>query len=49
MDLAALATGAGFPAGGVRQDMGPGCAWGPNGIEVRGPGLWLFFSARKSR
>ncbi|CAN0443127.1 unnamed protein product [Laminaria digitata] len=49
MDLGALATQAGFPAESVSQEMGPGCVWGKNGIEVRGPGLWLFYTARKAR
>lgn len=49
MDLVELATGAGFPAAGVDREMGPGCAMGKRGIEVRGPGLWLFYTARKAR
>jgi len=49
MDLVMLATGAGFAAASVGREMGPGCVMGKRGIEVRGPGLWLFYTARKTR
>lgn len=48
MDLEKLATRAGFAAAGVGREMGPGCVWGKRGIEIRGPGLWLFYTARKA-
>jgi SAM-dependent methyltransferase len=48
MDLVKLATDAGFPASGVACEMGPGCGLGKHGIEIKGPGLWLFYSARKA-
>ena len=48
MNLVSLATEAGFAADSVGQEIGPGCAKSAKGIEVRGPGLWLFFTARKA-
>ena len=49
MDLVKLATDAGFAATSVGREMGPGCVKGKRRIEVRGPGLWLFYTARKTR
>ncbi len=49
MDLVKLATDAGFAAASVGREMGPGCVKGKRSIEVRGPGLWLFYTARKTR
>ena len=49
MDLVKLATDAGFAATSVGREMGPGCVKCKRRIEVRGPGLWLFYTARKTR